>query len=281
MKTHDLLKEGFLDNAFIKNVECAKSVLLSTTDLSVITNIYGHLYKLGDLYKLLFEDAPQRIDTPAGLVNTGDIRAFTWMRYLLSPTAYWKPDKKAAYLDTAYCGGTPLALLGARNKANVKYNDWHKGVDPSDIDQVHKLDLFLGSTLSSTTINSDTGILEWRKGDGLIKFLGLPDLIRAGAIQEIRSLSGHTMAQHITKIIKADIINIDYYNDATTSMRHMIRQSWCWYGTHRCSNMILDYADWDKVPKDVDSMTEQLKGQKPRDITGPSGWGSIIKTGKI
>jgi len=275
----DILDEGYLtyltQDCWERSTR--KIPKLSTTELKQIATVYGQLCKHGNLYDLLFVEPKHRIQIGNKTVHTRDFANFTLLRYLKAPSNYWKPDTKQAYGDTAACTGVPLALLGARNVLNRSYMTWVHGIDVDNIEDVYKVDVFLGQGLSSTYLDPATGEKKWGKGrgpqkNGLIKHLYWPAQMFDGRyISTLRDSNQGYATNYSVSDCKEEFKNVEFFNDSSVCMKHLHIQGWCWYGNHRSTDMILCFSDWDKVPKSADSVISQLMSAQPKDNNIPPG----------
>ena len=221
----------------------------------------------------------------------GDIKAITSLMYLKPRTSYWKPDKPQIH-DSGACGAVPLPLLGFKTWKGIPYNGWlqamlvHRaeGYDTydseMDIEDMYHLDLLLGNTLASTKYIESKDEIDTLKGYGLAALGYFEDeihrpnyndvrLFREGNMGNLRGAFANTYGtvsiseDNVPEDNEIQLERVRLHNKCTTPMRLLLSQRWVWYGYHRNTDMIMDFQNWDNMPKSIDTMSMDMKGIEP------------------
>ncbi len=217
-----------------------------------------------------------------------DLKAITMLMYTKPRTAYcdFKQEKQMRSLAS---GAVPIGLLGFKRFRNIPYDRWRQAInipytydkgkielniDDETFRKIFKVDLLLGKTYASTYYDEidDTVKLNLDNKWGLIllsAFLGDEWKPTAEDIRYFRDNMGNYRGSFATTYGAARIETgsdmspiVRLYNKCDTAMRLLLAQRWAWYGMHRNSDMICDFQNWDKIPKNIDNMAGSMMGLK-------------------
>jgi len=245
------------------------------------------------------------IKTANGKEITGkDLKAITMLMYLKPRSAYCNFAREKQ-MTSAVAGSIPLPLLGFKRFRNIPYDTWRKKalehiisgskegipyIKVKSTQELFKIDLLLGKTLSSTYYDSteDTVKLDLDKNWGLItlsSFMGDKYRPKAPDVRLFREKGLGNYRGHFASIYGSASIGtnklpgtinkeaVEIYNRCNTPMRLMLAQRWAWYGMHRSSDAICDFQDWDNIPKNLDNMAGGFTGLAPSDAGGVNSGG--------
>ena len=297
MKFQTLTKNLYID---LKSGADVKSVnRLSVDDLARVPEIYGSL-EPNKLDIPSIESDAEYVTPNKNVILGKDIKALTAMIYEKPRTAYVDFGKTSQVHNSIASGATPLALLGFKRFRGVDYGKWKKAVldkttcritmqgrklewtvnNDEDLKIYWKLDMLLGKTLASTYYDSSTDTINWNQKMGLMQ---VSTLWGKGWIPDattVRYLRDSGMGNHrgnfatawgtarisedrIPDKVDKDIIRL--WNICDNPVRLMLSQRWCWYGMHRCTDMITNIIDWDKQTENVDKLSTSFKGELPKE----------------
>jgi len=267
-KQKDIFSGGYLktlaDNVFSQTLDSKE--LLTADDLHRIPEIYAKIDYNPESEGCILDyiESDKVYQTGNGKVISGtDIKAITSLMYLFARTKYSKCP-----LRSGVTGAVPLVMLGFKRWQGINYQDWYTGKE--DIEHVYSRDLLLGSTLASTMYNADNDEIVFRKGFGLVLLAAYENrpnygdvkMMRAGNVYKNQSYAAGHGAKKVTGVKGNGVI--DLHNACTNAMRLLLSQRWAYYGNHREDGAILDFQDWDNIPKSVDDLSVAIKGEEPK-----------------
>lgn len=280
---------------------------LSLDDLAKVPEIYASLDPNSlDITEL--ENDGEYLTPNKNVILGKDIKALTMLIYDKPRTAYVDYGSKSQVHNSNASGAVPLALLGFKRFKNINYDKWRTllkqhttstvSFDKSgrvaawcpsndeDLKVYWKIDMLLGKTLSSTYYDASTDTIKWNQKLGLLQVSTLkgkgwmPKPITTRFLREA-GMGNHrgnfatawgTARISIDRVpegVDKDVVSL--WNACDTPMRLLLAQRWAWYGQHRCSDMICSFADWDAQPENIDKMSNLLKGELPKQVSGLSG----------
>jgi len=280
-----------LAEAVLSGVPTKEIKRLTTDEMCKIPEIYAQVECEPSASNILdCIDAEKVYKTGNGKEILGaDIKAITSLMYLKPRTAYWKPERAQIY-DSVVCGAVPLPMLGFKRWKGIPYSAWLRDILADDapyidedheitvihLERIYDLDMLLGHTLASTKYNQDTDEIELTKGYGLVLAACYSDEYYRPNYNDIRNMRIHNMGNlkgsfantYGTALISeehddVEVLPLMLHNRCTTPLRLMLTQRWVWYGNHRNADMIMDFQDWDNMPKCVDAVSTQMKGLEP------------------
>lgn len=262
---------------------------LTLDELAQVPSLYG-AFNPREVNVLELEDE-KVYKTPNGKEVFGsDIKSLTELMYRKPRTTYVEFGRVKQIHESMHSGAVPLPMLGFKRHFNIPYSKWMGTIEDFELDKktfeikakagglerAFKLDLMLGQTFASTIFNQVTGDIEWNDKDyGLVILSTLrgkgyyPSAIEMEYLRTagMGNYKGSYASQYgtasitIKKPYDSDIIKM--YNKASTPMRLLMAQRWCWYGNHRMSDMIMDLQDWDRIPPKHDTVANVFVGLKP------------------